>query len=152
MYYLGRPARPAHEIAFAAEREIPSASHGRCAGRLGMIPCALRQRSEHNRAFSRRSAAVMTLLSSRYGSAGTKSHTKRIRVSTFTALPFKEKPGEAKRGARRPSIFRDRGGVSQTDFSLSAHRTLHAEGHELFPEVATGTPIGLKPRSPSADR
>jgi hypothetical protein len=38
---------------------MPKASHGRCAGRLGMIPCARRQRSERNRAFSRRSSVVM---------------------------------------------------------------------------------------------
>jgi hypothetical protein len=45
---------------YHVEREIPSASHGRCAGRLGMIPCARRQRSERSRALSRRSATVVT--------------------------------------------------------------------------------------------
>jgi hypothetical protein len=39
--------------------EFPSASHGRCAGRLGMIPCARRQRSERRRARSRFSAGVI---------------------------------------------------------------------------------------------
>ena len=34
----------------ATKREIPSASHGFCAGRLGMIPCARRHRSERKRA------------------------------------------------------------------------------------------------------
>ena len=41
---------------YQVEREIPSARHGRAALRLGMIPCALRQRSERRRAFSRRSS------------------------------------------------------------------------------------------------
>ncbi len=41
---------------YHVERETPSASHGRCGGRLGPIPCARRQRSERKRAFSRRIA------------------------------------------------------------------------------------------------
>jgi hypothetical protein len=41
------------------DRLIPSASHGRCTGLRGPMPCARRQRSDRRRAFSRRSAAVM---------------------------------------------------------------------------------------------
>jgi hypothetical protein len=36
----------------------PAASHGRCAGFLGPMPWALRQRSERSRARSRRSSGV----------------------------------------------------------------------------------------------
>ena len=43
---------------YQAEREIPSASHGFCAGFLGPIPCARRQRSERRRACSRRCSSV----------------------------------------------------------------------------------------------
>jgi hypothetical protein len=44
---------------YHVDRETPSASHGCFAGRLGPMPCALRQRSERKRAFSRRSASVI---------------------------------------------------------------------------------------------
>jgi hypothetical protein len=44
---------------YHVERDIPSASHGLCAGRLGMMPCARRQRSERKRARSRFSAGVI---------------------------------------------------------------------------------------------
>jgi hypothetical protein len=43
---------------YHVERDMPSASHGCLAGRLGPMPCARRQRSERKRAFSRRSASV----------------------------------------------------------------------------------------------
>ncbi len=59
------PLRVALRRLYQVEREIPSARHGRAALRLGMIPCALRQHSERNRSFSRRSSAVMIFLSSR---------------------------------------------------------------------------------------
>jgi Family of unknown function (DUF5681) len=52
-------------------RDIPSASHGRCAGFLGIIPCARRQRSERKRAFSRLSAAVMISAPLHLSRAGT---------------------------------------------------------------------------------
>jgi hypothetical protein len=44
---------------YHVDRETPSASHGCFAGRLGPMPCALRQRSERRRAFSRRSASII---------------------------------------------------------------------------------------------
>jgi hypothetical protein len=44
---------------YHVEREMPSASQGRCAGRRGPIPCALRHRSDRRRFFSRRSTSVM---------------------------------------------------------------------------------------------
>jgi hypothetical protein len=56
-WHMHRP-QPPPAVPAACAREIPSASHGRCAGRLGPMPCARRQRSERKRAFSRRSASV----------------------------------------------------------------------------------------------
>jgi len=61
-------AKMAHAVAasraflrrlYHVERLTPAASHGCFAGRLGPMPCALRQRSERRRAFSRRSASVI---------------------------------------------------------------------------------------------
>jgi hypothetical protein len=43
---------------YHVEREMPSASQGRCARRLGPMPCALRHFSERKRASSRRSSSV----------------------------------------------------------------------------------------------
>jgi len=40
-------------LRYHVDRLIPSASHGRCAGRRGMIPCARRQRSLRRRLRSR---------------------------------------------------------------------------------------------------
>jgi hypothetical protein len=60
------PARPADGLSRASGkislREMSKASHGRCAGRLGPIPRALRQRSERSRFFSRRSSGVNRVL------------------------------------------------------------------------------------------
>ena len=53
-----RPKQPSRARLRSSERRLPP-SHGRCAGRLGRIPCALRQRSERKRAFSRRSASII---------------------------------------------------------------------------------------------
>ncbi len=44
---------------YHVDLETPAANHGLCAGRLGPMPCALRQRSDRKRAFSRRSASVI---------------------------------------------------------------------------------------------
>ena len=44
---------------YHVERLTPSAIYGCFAGRRGPMPCALRQRSERKRAFSRRSASVI---------------------------------------------------------------------------------------------
>jgi hypothetical protein len=44
---------------YHVDREMPSASHGRFAGRRGPMPCARRHRSEQKRFFSRRSASVI---------------------------------------------------------------------------------------------
>ena len=56
---FGRQARAFFRRLYHVEREMPSASHGCFAGRRGPIPCALRQRSERKRAFSRRSESVI---------------------------------------------------------------------------------------------
>jgi hypothetical protein len=48
-------------LRYHVDREHPAASHGRCAGRLGPIPCALRQRSDRRRFFSRFSSSVIML-------------------------------------------------------------------------------------------
>jgi hypothetical protein len=45
---------------YHVERLTPSASHGCFAGRRGPMPCALRQRSERKRFFSRRSALFVS--------------------------------------------------------------------------------------------
>jgi hypothetical protein len=44
---------------YHVDRETPSASQGCFAGRLGPMPCALRQRSERKRFFSRRSGSII---------------------------------------------------------------------------------------------
>jgi hypothetical protein len=56
---LGSTGRTRLPRRYHVERETPMASHGRCAGRRGMMPCARRQRSARRRARSRRSAAVI---------------------------------------------------------------------------------------------
>jgi hypothetical protein len=49
---------------YHVERLTPAASHGRCAGRLGPMPCARRHRSERKRFLSRRSASVILRVTS----------------------------------------------------------------------------------------
>jgi hypothetical protein len=71
-------------------RETPSASHGRCAGRLGPMPCALRHLSERRRAFSRRSASILQF--SRVGLACARITTcarKRVRLLLRWGGPVK---------------------------------------------------------------
>ena len=56
---LPSPPAPLPAFDYHVDRLILSASHGRCAGRRGPIPCARRQRSLRKRLRSRRSAGVI---------------------------------------------------------------------------------------------
>jgi hypothetical protein len=70
------------------ERLTPAASHGCFAGRLGRYPCALRQRSERRRAFSRRSASVILQFSG-VGLACARITTCAPRRPSFPSLKSK---------------------------------------------------------------
>jgi hypothetical protein len=95
-------AKMAHAVAasrarlrrlYHVERLTPSASQGCFAGRLGPMPCALRQRCERKRSFSRRSASVIVAVFRVTGSPVFDLHPRRgpKSVTSPCAAPEPEK-------------------------------------------------------------
>ena len=110
---------------YHVERETPSASHGRCGGRLGPIPCARRQRSERKRAFSRRIARA----TGQNLTFGIRFHARvgQIwdQVSATSGRPrnrgikWPARPANNSKMSRRPgTIFRTRKWIRFYDFEV----------------------------------